>query len=83
MSQPCHASCFVPSNLETAHYNVISLMATPQGHPVVIMRSKTPSEYGWCILHRFSTVFFTSRSDAESYCNKHHFTDFRGGRKHE
>lgn len=27
MSQPCYASCVVPSNLETAHYDVISLMA--------------------------------------------------------
>ena len=83
MSQPCYASCFVPSNLETAHYDVISLMATPQGRPVAIMRSKSPSDYCWCILRGFSTIFFTSRSDAESYCNKHHFTNFKGGRQHE
>lgn len=83
MSQPSYASCFVPSNLGTAQYDVISLMTTPNGHLVAVMRSKAPSEYSWCVLRGFSTIFFTSRSDAESYCNKHHFTDFRGGRNHE
>lgn len=36
MSQPCYASCFVPSNLGTAQYDVTSLMATPNGHRVQI-----------------------------------------------
>lgn len=62
MSQPCYASCVVPSNLGTAQYDVISLMATPNGHLVAVMRSKAPSEYGWCVLRGFSTVFFSNVS---------------------
>lgn len=83
MSQPCYASCFVPSNLGTAQYDVISLMATPNGHPVAVMRSNAPSEYSWCVLCGLSTVFFASRTDVGNYCCKHQFTNFRGGRKHE
>lgn len=50
-----------PSDLSNNAYECHIIMETLRGEPVLILKKKVDSPMNWCVIHGFSTCFFTTR----------------------
>lgn len=78
MSKLSNPSCFIPTSMETKHYDGVTLLYNRSEKPVAVLRSKNPATYCWCVLFCFSCIYFKSRKDAYDYCYNRKFKQ-RGG----
>lgn len=83
MSRLSNPSCYIPTSMETKHYDGITLLYNHSEKPVAVLRSKRPVTYCWCVLFGFSCIYFKSRKDAYNYCSTRNFKNRIGGKNHE
>lgn len=60
-----------PSDLSNNTYECHIIMETLRGEPVLILKKKIDSPMNWCVIHGFSTCFFTTRKKAVDFCENH------------
>lgn len=59
---------------DTEHYDAISMLYTPEGAPLVILRSKTAAPVSWGLVKEKSSLFFPSHHELMNFCRTHHYS---------